>query len=114
MRTATPAVAWFVVFAATAAAGADPAKPAASAAPPVRVLEHVVVYEDPKFYAAFPSVVRRPDGELLLAFRRAPERRPFGEAVSHSDANSHLVSVRSADGGRTWAKEPQLVHAHPF
>jgi sialidase-1 len=115
MRTATPAVAWFVVFAATAAVGADPAKQPASATPPVRVLEHVVVYEDPKFYAAFPSVVRRPDGELLLAFRRAPERRRFGEpGVSHTDANSYLVSVRSKDGGRTWTKEPQLVHAHPF
>src|SRR5687767_2103423 len=115
MRTATPAVAWFVVFAATATTDADPAKQSATAAPAVRVLEHVVVYEDPKFYVAFPSVVRRPDGELLLAFRRAPERRRFGEpGISHTDANSYLVSVRSQYGGRTWTKEPQLVHAYPF
>ena len=81
----------------------------------MRVLEHVTVYEDPRFYSAFPSVVRRPDGELLVAFRRAPERRQFGEpSVSHTDANSYLVSVRSADGGKTWDKEPRLIHAHPF
>ena len=85
-----------------------------AAAPGVRVLEHVVVYEDPKFYSAFPSVIRRPDGELLVAFRRAPERRKFGEGVSHSDANSYLVLVRSTDDGKTWTKEPRLIHAHPF
>src|SRR5688572_7282750 len=85
-----------------------------SAAAP-RVVEHVVVYEDPLFYVAFPSVVRRPDGELLLAFRRAPERRKFGDGgVSHTDANSYLVSVRSKDGGKTWDKEPRLISAHPF
>src|SRR5687767_11261027 len=89
------------------------AEGAFAAAP--RVLEHVVVYEDPLFYVAFPSVVRRPDGELLLAFRRAPERRKFGDGgVSHTDANSYLVSVRSKDGGKTWDKEPRLISAHPF
>ncbi|HEY0456531.1 MAG TPA: exo-alpha-sialidase, partial [Verrucomicrobiae bacterium] len=42
---------------------------------PIRKLKDVVIYEDPKFYCAFPSIVRRADGELLVAFRRAPERR---------------------------------------
>ena len=82
---------------------------------PARVLGHVVVYEDPKFYCAFPSIVRRPDGELLVAFRRAPERRRFGEpGPTHTDANSYLMLVRSKDDGRTWTKEPQLLYAHPF
>ncbi len=80
----------------------------------VRVVEHVVVYQDPLYYAAFPSVVRRADGELLVAFRRAPDRRRFGEPVSHVDANSYLVLVRSKDSGKTWTKEPRLIHAHPF
>jgi len=79
-----------------------------------RVLEHVVVYEDPKFYTSFPSIVRRPDGELLVAFRRAPDRRRFGEHVSHTDANSYLMLVRSKDAGRTWTREPELIHAHSF
>jgi sialidase-1 len=82
---------------------------------PMRVLENVVIYEDPRFYSAFPSIVRRADSELLVAFRRAPERRRFGEpAVSHTDPNSNLVLVRSKDGGKTWSGEPELIHAHPF
>jgi hypothetical protein len=80
----------------------------------VRKLEDIVIFEDAKFYAAFPSIVRRSDGELLVAFRRAPERRPFGQGISHTDPNSHLVLVRSRDGGRTWAREPELIYAHPF
>jgi sialidase-1 len=81
----------------------------------VRKLENVVIYEDVKFYAAFPSIVRRPDGELLVAFRRAPERRAFGEArTTHTDPNSYLVLVRSKDDGRTWSRDPELIHAHPF
>src|SRR5678816_822807 len=79
-------------------------------APPARVLGHVVVYEDPKFYCAFPSIVRRPDGELLVAFRRAPDRRRFGEpGPTHTDTNSYLMLVRSTDEGKTWTKEPQLL-----
>lgn len=80
----------------------------------LRVGQSLVVYEDPSFYAAFPSIVRRPDGELLMAFRRAPERRAFGGGVSHTDANSYLVLVRSRDGGKTWSREPELIYAHPF
>ena len=35
----------------------------------------IVIYRDERFYAAFPSIVRRrEDGELLVAFRRAPDR----------------------------------------
>jgi hypothetical protein len=91
--------------------------PTASGAPdaPARVLGHVVVYEDPKFYCAFPSIVRRADGELLVAFRRAPDRRRFGEpGPTHTDANSYLVLVRSQDDGKTWTQEPQPLYAHPF
>lgn len=75
----------------------------------------IVVYQDDRFYSAFPSVVLREDGELLLAFRRAPERRYFGESGSnHTDPNSYLVMVRSRDNGETWSKEPELILAHPF
>lgn len=78
-------------------------------------LEHTVIYEDPLFYAAFPSVVRRADGELIVAFRRAPERRKIGETgTSHTDPTSQLVLVRSRDAGRAWTKEPELIYAHPF
>lgn len=78
-------------------------------------MRHVVLYEDAKFYSAFPSIVKRPDGELLAAFRRAPERRYIGEpSSSHTDPNSYLVLIRSKDNGKTWSKDPELIYAHPF
>ena len=49
----------------------------------VHKLEDIVIYRDDKFYSSFPSIVCRPDGELIVAFRRAPDRRPFGEPRSH-------------------------------
>lgn len=81
----------------------------------IEKLEDIVIYSDDRFHSAFPSIVRRPDGELLVAFRRAPERRVFGESsTSHTDPNSYLMLVRSKDDGRTWSKEPELIWANPF
>jgi len=78
-------------------------------------LEDVLIYSDEKYYSTFPSIVTRPDGELLVTFRRAPDRRLFfGEKYTHSDPNSYLVLVRSRDLGRTWSKEPELICAHPM
>src|SRR5699024_1739558 len=66
------------------------------------------------FYSSFPSVIKRPDGELLVAFRRAPDRRIFGANWNnHVDDNSYLVSVKSMDGVN-WTKNPDLIYAHPF
>jgi len=81
----------------------------------IRKIKDVVIYEDAQFYCAFPSVIKRPDGELLLAFRRAPDRRIFRENNygTHVDPNSYLVMVRSHDG-ETWSKNPELIYAHPF
>jgi len=74
-----------------------------------------IIYQDPMFYSAFPSLVVRPDGEILCAFRRAPDRRALWEGkTSHTDPNSYLVLVRSKDGGKTWTKEPELIYAHPL
>jgi sialidase-1 len=81
----------------------------------MRKLGDIVIYHDDAFYAAFPSIVSRPDGELLVAFRRAPERRHYySETCTHSDPNSYLVLVRSRDLGRSWSKEPELIYAHPL
>jgi len=80
----------------------------------VRKIKDVIIYKDSLFYSAFPSVVKRPDGQILVAFRRAPDRRLFGEeGISHTDPNSYLVMVRSMDA-ETWTKEPELIFAHPF
>jgi len=89
------------------------------AAPPLRParelrkLRDVVIYRNERFYSAFPSILRRPDGELLVAFRRAPDRRRTGASgITHTDANSNLVLVRSRDQGTTWSAEPELIWAH--
>jgi hypothetical protein len=92
-----------------------PALVGAPATPGIRKIEDVTIYADARFYASFPSVVRRPDGELLVAFRRAPERRLLGEKKTfHTDANSQLMMVRSRDNGATWTKNPELIYAHAF
>lgn len=82
--------------------------------PVVRKFKDIVIYEDANFYSSFPSVIKNEDGELVIAFRRAPERKIFGEkATIHVDPNSYLVMVRSRDG-ETWTKEPELIYAHPL
>lgn len=87
----------------------------AESAPALRKVRDLVIYEDAQFYAAFPSVVRRPDGELIVAFRRAPARRALGEkGESHVDPNSYLVAMRSRDDGATWSAQPELIYAHAF
>lgn len=85
----------------------------AETAPALRKVRDFVLYEDAQYYAAFPSVVRRPDGELIVAFRRAPARRALGEkGESHVDPNSNLVAMRSRDDGATWSAQPELIYAH--
>ena len=80
----------------------------------IRKIQDVVIYDDERFHAAFPSVIQRPDGEIIVAFRRAPDRKIFGEKGSnHVDPNSYLVQVSSSDG-INWEKEPRLIYAHPF
>lgn len=102
---------WLVVLLAAATLHAEPAQ----SKPGIRKIEDITVYKDVRFYSSFPSIVRRPDGELLLAFRRAPDRRRFGSPeATHSDPNSFLMLVRSKDSGKTWSKEPELIYAHPF
>jgi len=73
-----------------------------------------VIYDDEQFYSAFPSVIKKPDGEYMVAFRRAPNRKAFGEKGNHHvDPNSYLVQVSSMDG-ENWTKEPELIYAHSF
>ena len=86
-----------------------------AAYPSIKKAGDIIVYQNEKFYSSFPSIVRRTDGELIVAFRRAPNRRLLGEqGYSHTDANSYLVTVRSRDNGKSWSREPELIYAHPF
>ena len=86
----------------------------ADTVPGVRKVRDFIIYHDARFHSAFPSVVRTRKGELIVAFRRAPDRRIFGEqGTSHVDPNSYLVKVTSKDALR-WDEDPTLVYAHPF
>ena len=116
MRNNLFGVALLVTLTLAATAGQTHADSASKTpAPSIRKLEDIVIYKDDKFYSAFPSIVRRPDGELLVAFRRAPDRRLFGErAYTHTDPNSYLMLVRSRDDGKTWSQTLELISAHPF
>lgn len=79
----------------------------------VRKLKDVQIYSDSMYYSAFPSVVCKPNGELLVAFRRAPNRMQFGEGGNdHVDHNSYLVGVTSHDG-ESWSS-PKMIYAHAF
>ncbi len=80
----------------------------------IKKIKDVLIYQDSMFYNAFPSVIKKADGEVLVAFRRAPNRKIFGESGNnHVDHNSYMVSVRSTDG-ENWTKNPELIYAHPF
>lgn len=82
----------------------------------LKKINDFIIYQDEMFYSAFPSLVVRKDGEILCAFRRAPDRRKLWGApgYTHTDPNSYLVLVRSKDGGKTWTKNPELIFAHPL
>ena len=68
----------------------------------LKVEKHVTLYKDPRFHAAFPSIIRLDKGELLLAFRRARDcnwllsgDKDFDplQAVDHFDARSHFCLI---------------------
>lgn len=82
--------------------------------PNVRKEKDIVIYQDPKFYSSFPSIIKTASNEFIVAFRRAPDRRIFGEnGNSHVDPNSYLMLVRSKDG-ENWSEKAELIYAHPF
>jgi len=77
-------------------------------------VKDIIIYDDPRYYASFPSVIKSGTDDYIVAFRRAPDRRIFGESGNnHVDPNSYLMMVRSADGEQ-WSSPPQLIYAHPL
>lgn len=80
----------------------------------VKKIKDIVIYQDSNFFSTFPSVIKMKNGEYLVAFRRAPERRKFGEkGTNHVDPNSYLMGLRSKDGIH-WQQDPALIYAYPF
>ncbi|MBY5956507.1 glycoside hydrolase [Membranicola marinus] len=81
----------------------------------MRKVKDFIIYQDASYYSTFPSVIKKEDGEILVAFRRAPNRQVFGEGGNnHVDPNSYLMTVRSRDNGLSWSSEPELMYAHPW
>ncbi len=71
----------------------------------IRVDAHRVLYRSDRFFSAFPSVVQLPSGDVLLAFRRAPDHRWLLGEVGDQDMNSvdHVhfkshIALRRFDG----------------
>jgi hypothetical protein len=81
----------------------------------IRKIRDILIYREDSFHSAMPSVDRLDDGGLMVAFRRAPDRRLVGKKeVTHVDPNAQLVAVRSMDNGKTWSTETELILAHPW
>lgn len=73
-------------------------------------MKNTIVYKDPNAYSCFPSIIKKDNGELLVAFRRAGG---FSlEAVrqgkyDHVDKGARIAMCRSLDDGLTW--EPATI-----
>ena len=66
----------------------------------VKKIKDLIIYKDAQFFSSFASVIKNEDGEIIVAFRRAPDRKIFKEkGTGHVDPNSYLVFVRSRDNG---------------
>lgn len=82
-----------------------------------------IIYRDPRFYAAFPSVATLADGSVVVAFRRARDHRwlhghrpPAGHedfgSVDHLDVRSHLALQRLSDDMEPLG-EPSMLPPDP-
>lgn len=85
----------------------------------LRIIQHQTLYRDERFYAAFPNVLALPSGEVLLAFRRAPDHRWMlgdaaedeRESVDHWHFRSHIALMRF-DGNLDARGGVQMLPTH--
>ncbi|MCX7705542.1 MAG: glycoside hydrolase [bacterium] len=73
-------------------------------------MEQYVVYKNENYYSHNPCVLKLTDGKIFVAFRRAPQRKPYS---SHIDSESEAVYVSSCDEGKTWS-QPFLIYKGPY
>lgn len=86
----------------------------------VKIVDQQVLYRSNRFFSAFPSVTTLPNGEVLLAFRRAPDHRwLFGElagddlnAVDHVHFRSH-IALKRYDATMNVLKDAVALPMHP-
>ena len=85
----------------------------------VKIHSPVTLYRSKQFFSAFPSVVTTAGGDILLAFRRAPDHRWLLGDISEEDYNSvdHLhfrshIAFMRFDAGLRARSEPSIVPVH--
>ncbi len=90
----------------------------------MKVLQHKVLYRAMRFHAAFPSIVRFSDDNLLLAFRRArnglwlvPEDRKHEmdpiNRMDHIDSRSHIALMELDPSGEHPVGDLDLMPCDP-
>lgn len=75
-------------------------------------IEHAVIYKD-RQYNSFPSLVKLQNGNCIIGFRQAPDRRTGYGGHQHIDPSSKAVTVRSLDG-RHWSEQTDVLFDHFF
>lgn len=88
---------------------------------PLKIIKHVTLYKDNRFHAAFPSIIKLDNDELLLAFRRArdcnwllesdKEYNPLS-AMDHFDPRSHICLI-NFDEELEQLSEPRVYPIDP-
>lgn len=73
------------------------------------VIDHFVIHRDGQ-YNSFPNAIRKDNGEVMVMFRQAPDRRGRFPGNSHIDPKSKAVCAVSADDGKTWEEKARVVH----
>lgn len=66
--------------------------------------EHGIVHTDPERFQAWPSIDKRPNGELLVV---------FSDRLHHIDPTGRIMLTRSRDGGHTWS-DAQVIYDSPL
>lgn len=71
-------------------------------------VKDLIIFQD-QHYNSFPNVIHH-DGELLVAFRQAPDRRALFHKNLHIDPASKAVYVTSSDNGENWDEKPFVLY----
>ncbi len=105
MKKTTLMLALLTLFALTMASSTQADSPVLLPSPQFKVSEIRVISWKPPLYHGWPTLSRRANGELLLAFSGGREKHvcPFGR----------LEWMRSSDNGKTWGW-PQVLYDSPI
>lgn len=75
----------------------------------LKKIKDMIIYQD-EHYNSFPNAAVGDDGEILVAFRQAPDREKLFGHYTHLDPASRAVYVTSKDNGETWDNKPTILY----